>query len=93
MTLLFRIKSDGLLDYLDFGSDARRRRLAPTMRENAMRALALRAVTQHLSRLALDDVIAAGRGVFIGSLRKEIQEAFDAMNTGIEVVAVDVLML
>ncbi len=93
ISLLVRIKPDGLLDFLNFASDLRRRRQDSTMRENALRALALRTVTQHLSALTVDDVIAAGRGALIESLRGRIQETFDAMSTGIEVVAVNVPLL
>ena len=93
MSLRYRIKSDGLLDYLNFASDQRRRRDTLSLREKTLKALALRTITQHLSELKLDEVIATGRRELIDSLRARIQESYDDMHAGTEVVALDVLML
>ena len=93
MSLRYRIKPDGLLDYLNFASDQRRRRQRLSLRQNALKALALRTITQHLSELKLDEVIATGRRELIDSLRDRIQETYDGMRAGTEVVALDVLML
>ena len=93
MSLRYRIKPDGLLDYLNFASDQRRRRQRLSLRQMALKALALRTITQHLSELKLDEVIATGRRELIDSLRARIQESYDDMHAGTEVVALDVLML
>ena len=87
ITLLYRIKPDGLVDYLNFGSDAPRRRQRRSMREGALRALALREITQELSRLSMDDIVADRRAEVIDTLRERIQEAYRRHSTGIEVVA------
>jgi regulator of protease activity HflC (stomatin/prohibitin superfamily) len=90
--LRYRIKPDGLLDYLSFSSDVpRRSRL--NMREGALKAVALREITQELSRGSLESVIAAGRADLLETLRVRLQAAFDRHRTGVEVVALDVPLL
>jgi regulator of protease activity HflC (stomatin/prohibitin superfamily) len=93
MSVRYRIKPDGLLDYLNFASDQRQRRSRFTVRQNALKALAMRTITQHLSELNLDQVISIYRGELIDSLRRRIQATYDEMSTGVEVVALDVPML
>ncbi len=93
MSVRYRIKSDGLLEYLNFASDQRQRRSRYTVRENALKALAMRTITQHLSKLNLDQVISIYRGELIDLLRRRIQATYDEMGTGVEVVALDVPML
>ncbi|MHC4775283.1 MAG: SPFH domain-containing protein, partial [Planctomycetota bacterium] len=89
----YRIRRDGLLDWLTFSSDEQRRQQRLDTREAALKALALRVATQHLSGLALHDVIAQGREALVESLRRRIQAVCDDMATGLEVVAVNVPML
>ncbi len=93
MSVRYRIKSDGLLDYLNFASDQRQRRSRFTVREDALKALAMRTITQHLSELNLDQVISIYRGELIASLRRRIQATYDDMAAGVEVVALDVPMI
>jgi regulator of protease activity HflC (stomatin/prohibitin superfamily) len=93
ISILYRIKPEGLLDYVNFSSKERRRRQRLDMRDTALKALALRVASRHLSKLSLDDVIADGRAGLITDLHEQIQAVFDAMNTGVEVVAVNVPML
>ncbi len=93
MSLRYRIKSDGLLDYLAFASDERLRRGRFTVRQSILRVLALREVTQQLSELSVDEVIATDRQGFIDSVRRRVQAAYDDMSAGVEVVALDVPML
>jgi membrane protease subunit HflK len=89
--LEYRIKPDGgLMDYLRFSSDAVSRREGLTMREKALRALALREISQFLGPRSLNDVLAARRLELSEALRERIQAAFDENHTGIEVVAVSV---
>ena len=90
----YRIKEDGgLLDYLDFSSDRFSRRDRLTGREVALRAIALREVTQGMADLTLDDVLAVRRLELPGMLRDRVQRAFDASRTGVQLVAVDLLLL
>jgi regulator of protease activity HflC (stomatin/prohibitin superfamily) len=86
----YRIRPGGLLEYLGFASDERRPREEFTMRQGALRDLALRAVTQQLSRLDLDRVVATGRAELIAALHREIQASFDAVGSGVEVVSLTV---
>jgi hypothetical protein len=51
----------GLLEHLQFVPDTRTRRQGMTTREHALRALALREVTQYLSRLSLDELLTKRR--------------------------------
>ena len=93
ITLLYRINPDGLLEYLNFGSDAPRRRQRRSMREGALRVLALREITQELSRLSMDDIVADRRGEVIDRLQERIQEAYRRHSTGVEVVALSFPLL
>lgn len=93
MSLLYRVKTGGLMDYLNFASDTQTRRRSAPMRDAALKALALRTITTHLSGVTLDDVVAGRRGQIIDSLRDQIQAAYDDMRTGVEVIAVNVPML
>jgi membrane protease subunit HflK len=89
----YRIKPDGLLDFLAFSSPERRRGEKLDMQRSALRALALRVVTQHLSEIPLNEVIAERRGQLVGDLRRRIQAAWDAAGAGVDLVAVNVPML
>ncbi|MHC4613277.1 MAG: SPFH domain-containing protein [Planctomycetota bacterium] len=93
ISLDYRIKSDGLLDYLAFASRERRRGQRLDMQQSALKALALRVVTRYLSGLALSEVIAEGRGALVADLRDRIQAAWDDMNTGVELVSVNIPLL
>ncbi len=90
ISVQYRMKPGGLLDYLGFASDERRPREELTMRQGALKDLALRAVTQQLSRLDLDRVITTGRADLVEALRREIQSAFDSVKSGVEVVSLTV---
>jgi regulator of protease activity HflC (stomatin/prohibitin superfamily) len=90
ISVQYRIKPGGLLDYLGFASDERRPREELTIRQGALKDLALRAVTQQLSRLDLDRVITTGRGELVADLRREIQSSFDDVKSGVEVVSLTV---
>ncbi|MHC4992989.1 MAG: SPFH domain-containing protein, partial [Planctomycetota bacterium] len=93
ISLDYRIRTDGLLDFLQFSTPRQRRGQQLDMQESALRALALRVVTRYLSGLALGDVIAEGRGALVTSLRQRIQKAWDDMNTGVELVSVNIPMM
>ena len=84
-------KGGGLLDYLSFGSDRRASRQSlMTEREMAMKDLALSETTQYLSTLGLDDVLSLERSKLAAALLPRIRSAFDQMNTGIELIGVDI---
>jgi len=93
ISLDYRIRSDGLMDYLQFSTPRRWRGQRLDMQESALKALALRVVTRHLSALALGEVIAEGRGTLVTELRQRIQAAWDDMNTGVELVSVNIPMM
>jgi len=98
IVLQYRIREDGgLLDYLRFVPDTVRRRTqwrqVMTSRELAVRGIALRAITQHLSRLTVDDVMARNRPQLALRLRDAVQADFDRHRVGLEVVAIDLPLL
>ncbi len=93
ITLQYRIRDGGLLDYLRFASDDQPRRRRLDMRESALRSLALREITQSLSRLSLEEVISHGRADLVAALEGRIQGVFDAQRSGVEVVRLNVPML
>lgn len=86
--LRYRVRQDGLVDYLGFCNDVRARRSILDMREQALREIALRVVTQTLSTLTLDDVLSPTGAALPSTLRRKVQDAFDQAVTGIEVVSV-----
>ena len=93
ITLQYRIKPDGLRDYLNFTTEFRGRRQRLTMRDRALKALALREITQHLSRLSMEQVISRGDTNLARQLHDRIQSTFDKHETGVLVVAVNLPML
>ncbi len=94
ISVQYRVKDgDGLLNYLQFSSDERARRARISEREQALKALALREITQKMAQLELDDAIGDRRAEVARVLRDQVQASFDANGTGVEVVAVTVTML
>ncbi|MFO0874804.1 MAG: hypothetical protein U0575_12650 [Phycisphaerales bacterium] len=95
MTLYYRVRPEKLREFLSFASDATGRRSTQTMRERAMRSLAMRELTDELSRLPLETVLNAGGSGMLEGLRKRIQARFDdpAFDVGVEVVALAVPLL
>lgn len=93
MTLQYRVRDDadrsGLMDYLTFAPDAATRRQRMTDRAETLRLLALREITQHLSAMSLDDVLALGRKSLAAELADRVQAVFDEHRTGVEVVAIN----
>jgi len=89
--LSYRIRDDvgeGLRKYLSFSSDHVGRRQTLQMRERALKSLALRELTDFLSKQDLDRVVSDRRVAVLGEARERIQGVFDAHETGVEVVAV-----
>ena len=84
-------QNGGLLDYLSFGSERRSSRQSLlTERETALKQLALSQVTQYLGTLGLDDVLSLDRSRLAESLHTRIRASLDKMDTGIELLGVDV---
>tara|TARA_B100001121_G_scaffold307635_1_gene329580 strand:- start:772 stop:1779 length:1008 start_codon:yes stop_codon:yes gene_type:complete len=84
-------RGGGLLDYLSFGSDRRASRQSLlTERQTALKLLALSEVTQYLSTLGLDDVLSLDRSKLAAELFPLIRAAFEKMDTGVELIGVDV---
>lgn len=100
ISLHYRIKSkatgsdeDGLLNYLQFASDIRRPREQLTERERALRLLAMREVSSQLAKMKMNDVLFGdekARAGLANVLKDKVQAAFDARNTGVEVVAINI---
>ena len=92
IAMQYRVKSDeGLIDYLNFASDDRPRRARFSIREQMLRLIALRQISQYLATMSIDDVLAARRSELSTESRTRIQAAFDERSTGVEVVSVDFL--
>ncbi|UCD75132.1 MAG: hypothetical protein JSV91_15280 [Phycisphaerales bacterium] len=87
-----RAENDGLLDFLRFVPDTAMRRQRLTMRELALRDLALSVVTRQLATVTLDEVLSDQRTLLAASLRDQIQMVFDNHRTGVEVVSINVPM-
>jgi len=95
IVLRYRVRAtdNGLLDYLAFSTDFIPRRQKLSIREQALRALAVRAATQSFARLSVDSVLGRGRAELSEELRRDIQREFDERKTGVEIVAVDLLLV
>jgi modulator of FtsH protease HflK len=95
IVLQYRIKNDkkSLLDYLNFAPDTYARRQSLTVKERAIKSLALAEVSAHLSQLPLDDVLSPGRTSLVRDLRVRIQQTLDEHKTGVEVMAVNMPMV
>lgn len=89
VTLFYRVRPDELEKYLSFASDSTGRRSTQTMRERAIRSIAMRELTDYLSQLPLEDVLSPGRSGILDGLRQRIQRRFDdpVNDMGVEVVA------
>lgn len=95
VVVLYRVRPDELRKYLEFASESRGRRTGRTMRERAMRAIALRELSAYFQSLSLEDVLSPGRSGILDDLRQRIQARFDdpAVDIGVDVVAVTVPLL
>jgi membrane protease subunit HflK len=98
-TLQYRIRpaagdEQPLLDYLTFADDEQLRRTQGlTVRELAIRNLALREITQQLSAMELETLITTNRNDLAARLRGEIQRALDNRKAGVEVLELVITML
>jgi len=94
IVLKYRIRKEGgLNNFLRFVPDTDVRWQRLSMRQLALRDIALNVVTQQLSRMTLDDVIARKRDQLSPQLKLAIQDELDLHGTGVEVVSVNIPML
>lgn len=93
IVLEYRVKTDGLLDYLNFSSDSRSRRTVLDTRERAIKAIAMREVSQLLSTLTLNQVLSPSGDSLVLQLKERIQASFDRSRSGVEVVGILIPML
>ena len=94
IVLDYRIKPDGLLDYVKFSADTvLRRQRGLTMRQLALKVLALRSVSNYLSHQSLDEVLSQNRSGLATALKGRIQASFDEHATGVELLAVKLPMV
>lgn len=91
--LLYRIRDDGqgLLDFLKFGDGRRRSRSQLDNREQGLKLLALRAVSDVLAQHAAEELLTGGGEALGAELVRQVQQTFDQHRTGIEVVSVVML--
>ena len=83
----------GLLRYLRFGTDLVERRQRLTERELGLRDLALSEVTRYMATRSLDDVLSDERAEISGVLQGLIQERFDQLGVGVELLSVNIPMI
>ena len=99
ITLSWRVQSgaDGkqseLLRFLYFGTDRQARRQPLTDRERMLRGVVSAEATSYFATRGLDDVLTSERGELGGELRSRVQKALDGLESGIEVVAIDLPMV
>jgi modulator of FtsH protease HflK len=93
LVMYWRIKPDGLVAFLSFADDAETRWQRLNVREQALRAIALREAATYLRGQPFDAVLSQSHESLGPVLRARIQDAFDRVNTGVEVVAVTVPLL
>ena len=95
IVLQYRIQpdNDGLLKYLGFAPDTFARRQSLNELDRSLKLIALSEVSEHLSRLSLDEVLSPGLSSLATTLQDKIQAAFDQRQTGVQVVAVNLPML
>lgn len=87
LVLRWRVKPGALIEFLSFSSDARVQRSPLDMRERALEAIALREISQFLSREPLGDVLSPKGRSLLTRLQSSVQTAFDDQETGVEVVS------
>jgi len=88
--LAWRVKGDALLQYLDFVADVRRPRQTMTEQRRALQLIAKAEMTRVLSQMRLDQVLSTQRNQLGQVLRVAMQRRLDALDAGIELVAVEV---
>jgi regulator of protease activity HflC (stomatin/prohibitin superfamily) len=90
LILNWREKPDGLLQWLNFASDARVRKAGMETRELVLREIARREVSQFLSTQPLDQVLSPSGTQVATSLRERLQANFDRQGVGVQVVSIQI---
>ena len=85
--LRWRVKPGALIEFLSFSSDTPMRRSPLNMRERALESIALREISQFLSREPLGDVLSPKGRSLLTRLQDSVQSTFDQQKTGVEVVS------
>src|SRR5262249_42208265 len=84
LVLQYRVKTDGLADYLKFASDDIERRQRLTDRERAIQAISLEEVSKHFYSMPIEDVLGSRRGRISSDLAMAIQKTLDGHHAGVE---------
>ena len=90
LILNWRVKPDGLLQWLNFASDARVRKAGMETRELVLREVARREVSQFLSTQPLDQVLSPSGTQVATTLRERLQATFDRQGVGVQVVSIQI---
>jgi regulator of protease activity HflC (stomatin/prohibitin superfamily) len=91
IVLQYRVRDREFEKFLNFSNDVKSRRNTMGMRERALKAMALREVTRAMSSRTLDEVLSPPPDApLVDALVKDIQAAFDAAETGVEVVGLSI---
>ncbi|MAA53070.1 MAG: hypothetical protein CMJ41_08670 [Phycisphaerae bacterium] len=85
--------NSGLLRYLRFGTDRVARRQNLTVREQGLRDLALSEVTRYMATRSLDEVLSDERAEISGSLQTLIQNRFDELEVGVDLLSINIPMI
>jgi regulator of protease activity HflC (stomatin/prohibitin superfamily) len=87
IVLRWRVKPGALIEFLSFMSDSRVKRSSRDMREHALESIAMREVSQFLSKEPLGDVLSPKGRSLLTRLQDLVQQAYDEQNTGVELVS------
>ena len=94
LVMRYRIRPDGgLMDWLTFVPDSRRRRARMGEREATLKSMALQAISRELMQLSFDEVMTTRRAELPTRFRNAVQASVDARSAGVEVLGVDILMI
>ncbi len=88
IVLEYRVRADGLLDYLQFCTDAKSRGSALDTRERTLKAIAMREASQLFSTRSIDQVLSPTGDSLVRQLTQRVQGAFDRSRCGVEVVGI-----
>ncbi len=78
---------------MQFGSDKQEHRTRKTTRETAILAVSQNVITEMFQHLQLDSILGKERANLSTFARHQVQKALDTLNSGIEVVAVDIPLI
>ncbi len=93
LIMYWRIRPGQLIEFMSFSDDHPVRRSKLNMREQLLQSVAVRETGNYFKSAVLDEVLAQSGASLGVELQARIQSAFDAMNAGVDVVAVAVPML